>query len=277
VAALAALSHRMVQAMTEGGQDPARVRAGLDNLLEVFTREHRIRRVDGDEVLRLAFGRVEAHAAVLGLPAGPRAMAERLRESMLGSTPAATAETPSPEPDPEAAERVFTRGIQETTRLVLGDPPISELVLVVLETALRGLEEHGAERVAFLLRDPARPALRFRSGLGPGLEEAREWMTVDLTAERDPFFHALTQGIDVHLEDLPAARVFHTLPPWFRRKTGVLIILPLLVQGRSLGVFLVEGSGKRRISEKVLDYLRILRDQVVLSIVKGAQKASPGT
>lgn len=273
---LALLGSNMAKIILEEGGE-ASGRSRLEALLAGYHKRYGGPGVELERVVSATMKDFESHANILGLPIAPRELVRRMGAAVSqeakpesGRTGLAEADVPAP-PSREEPDTIFARGIQEATRCLMGQASLNEVVLVVLETMFRGLEQHRASRAVFLIKDPARPILSFRSGLGRGLEDAKRWLEIDLSSERDVFSRALVNNEVLHFQDLRAARRAGALPSWVASKVApeaYLVLLPILVKGRPIGFFYVEGDAGVPVPEKHVNYLAILRDQVVISILE---------
>ncbi len=178
----------------------------------------------------------------------------------------------------ELPETVLTRGLHEITSLLVDDSAVDDVLRVTLETIYRALGV-GATRVFFLLKDPAAPVAHFRFGFGQAAAEMRAWFDVPIHGSEDLFSLAFTQHKDIVVRDPNAPEVLRALPEWYTGR-GVddryLVLLPLVVDQRSVGLFYVDGDRERLgvLTPPVVNYLKVLRGQAVLAI---RQKASrPG-
>jgi eukaryotic-like serine/threonine-protein kinase len=212
----------------------------------------------------------------------------------LGDYPAASlvaaagtgwvAESSSPgalavDPDADAAagelpETILTKGLHEITSLLVGEYALDDVLRVALETIYRALGP-GRCRVFFLLKDPSAPLARFRFGFGQTTSEMKSWFEVPIRGGEDLFSLSMTSQKDIVVRDLAAVDVVAALPDWYPRKgvaDGFLLLLPLVVDQRVVGVFYVDGDKSLLplLTPSVTNYLKVLRGQAVLAIKQKA-------
>jgi hypothetical protein len=112
-------------------------------------------------------------------------------------------------------------------------------------------------------------AVRF--GFGNGIDELKEWFKVALDDSSDLFNMAISKRNDFIIKDITSPDVVAMLPGWFKDRVTdsvFLIILPIIVNAKPLGMFYIEGEKKsiQNLSGGLLNYLKIMRDQTVLAI-----------
>ncbi|HEY3381768.1 MAG TPA: HDOD domain-containing protein [Vicinamibacterales bacterium] len=180
---------------------------------------------------------------------------------------------------PMQPETILTKGLHEITSLLVAEYTLDDVLRVVLETIYRAL---GVERtrVYFLLKDPSLSVARFRFGFGQSATEMKGWFEIPISGSEDLFSLALTEQKDIVVKDATAMEVLAALPDWYTRN-GVadryLVLLPLVVDQKSVGLFYVDGEKEvlPLLTPPVLNYLKVLRGQVVLAIRQKATRA-PG-
>jgi hypothetical protein len=179
----------------------------------------------------------------------------------------------------ELPETILTKGLHEITSLLIGPYALDDVLKVTLETIYRALGV-AQTRVFLLLKDPTGTAARFRFGFGQASSSMKPWFEVPIKGADDLFSLALTQRRDIVIKDATAPEVVRTLPDWFTSR-GVpdryIVLLPLVVGDRSLGLIYVDGEKSRAqaLTPAIINYLKVLRGQAVLAIRHKANAAPP--
>ena len=171
----------------------------------------------------------------------------------------------------DTPDSIFTKGVQDINSALLSDFALNDIVSIALETMYRGMQLSGEARALFFIKNVKLPVLNIRYGFGSGIEELKKWFNIALDAPDDIFNVAITKQSDLVIKDMDAAGIGKLLPDWFKGKvsSGIFVVLlPLIVEKKPLGLFYVEGDkkGLQKISASQLNYLRILRDQTVVAI-----------
>lgn len=172
-------------------------------------------------------------------------------------------------------ETVLTKGLHEITTLLIGEYSLDDVLKVVLETVYRALGP-GRTRVFFLLKDPSAPVARYRFGFGHTAIELKPWFQVPIRGAEDLISLAFTHQKDIVIKDATVAEIVRALPDWFTARGALaryMILLPLVVDQKSVGLFYVDGDKPDAavLTPAVINYLKVLRGQAVLAI---RQKAS---
>jgi eukaryotic-like serine/threonine-protein kinase len=179
----------------------------------------------------------------------------------------------------ELPETILTKGLHEITSLLIGEFTLDDVLKVALETIYRALGV-GRTRVFFLLKDPNNPVARFRFGFGQVASQMKPWFEVPIRGAEDLISLAFTQQKDIVVRDAAVPDVVRALPTWFTAY-GVpdryMVLLPLVVDQRAVGLFFVDGdkSGLAGLTPAVVNYLKVLRGQAVLAIRQKASQPSP--
>jgi hypothetical protein len=112
-------------------------------------------------------------------------------------------------------------------------------------------------------------------GFGQTTSEMKPWFEVPIRGGEDLFSLAITSQKDIVVRDLAAVEVVPALPDWYPGKgvaDGFLLLLPLVVDQRVVGVFYVDGDKSlvSSLTPSVTNYLKVLRGQAVLAIKQKA-------
>ncbi len=171
----------------------------------------------------------------------------------------------------ESSDSVFTRGIQEVTNALFGSYELNDILRIGLETMFRGLNFAQVRNVIFFIKDVRSPHLCIRFGFGSDIDHMKIWFRIPLVAENDIFSLATTKQKDLLIKDTEDASIRQSLPQWYRSRARgrmFLILLPITIQMKPIGLFYIEGSrdGCRHVTESHLNFLKIIRDQTVQAI-----------
>ena len=264
---LTALSSRLKTVLL-AQTPPVETRERVARLVAGYENQFGALGVKPDSIVTQTLEVIEEHATILGLPIRSRNLVEQIVTAYYDEPPAhlAAAKSASPSSASEEPEAILRKGIEEAARTSLQS--LNDVLSVVLETMFRGLSYAPVARAVFLIRDPAHPVLRYRCGLGAGLEDAPSWFCVPLDAKH-LFTLAMSDHRDLAIPDISAIGVANAYPPMYRARAqanGCVILLPIVIKKKAIGVFFVEGLKPCDIDAKQMVLLRGLRDQVVRRI-----------
>lgn len=188
-----------------------------------------------------------------------------------------TIDTLFPREVEENPETIFSKGITEINSSVQLPFALNDVIRIALETMFRGLKGARILRTLFLVRDTQKSIMKIRFGFGEGIEDSKVWFIIDLEEKKDVFNLSLSKFNDLVIRDTSSPEIKKFVPLWYRKKNLTalyLILLPITVNQKNIGLVCLEGevSGFDVISKGNLNYLRILRDQIVMAIVRLASK-----
>jgi HD-like signal output (HDOD) protein len=291
LACLATLANDVTDVLASSETGPDK-RAAIVRLLESYASLFSVG-TTVDELVALALKRLKESSATLNLDlpgsrfvaglaewAAPPAVAAPARFAAAETSSAGTLVSEVDEgaeaPAAELPETVLTRGLHEITSLLVGEYAMDDVLRVTLETIYRALGV-GHTRVFFLLKDPAAPVARFRFGFGQAITEMKAWFEVPIQGAEDLFSLAFTDQKDIVIRDPASPDVMRALPAWY---TGLgvfdryLVLLPLVVDQRTVGLFYVDGDRERLgvLTPAVVNYLKVLRGQAALAIRQKANR-----
>ncbi len=273
---IAALSGAMAQVLID--EDPD-AKKKLKQMMKSFEAAYGKVSIPLDDLVEKSVAEFEEHAAAMNLPVSPKRTAHRVRRNygviVEREKEEARAAKKATQVE-EKTERIFSDGIRDATTSLVSKSSLSEMLVVVLETMYRGLSFAGASRAVFLMRNADTDELRYRSGVGAGLEDAGNWLRVP--SRRGGIFHvALEQQKDLYIESLPADDAKRLLPPALEHRVqggAFFVVLPIVVGKSPIGVFSIDGHGDVALTDKHMKHLAVLRDQVVLAIRQSSSKAA---
>jgi len=175
---------------------------------------------------------------------------------------------------------VLTNGIQDITNTLLESFKLNDVLHMILETMLRGLE---CRRVLFCLRDPKSGALLGRMGIGEGVDQIKAAFRVPLVmapgSAPDLFSVVCLKNADMLIADASAETIANRLPAWFvaQVKAPTFLLLPLTMKRKGqpdmvVGLIYADKAqaGSLQLSEKELSLMRTLRNQAIMAFKQTA-------
>lgn len=168
----------------------------------------------------------------------------------------------------ENPEAIFTNGIQDINHSIVSSFSLNDIVRIAIETIYRGM---GASCVLFLVKDTKLPVMSIRFGFGNDIESLKNWFKIEVGSKNDIFNIAINKQTDYVVKDISAPDIMRMLPDWYKGKvspSSFIIILPIIINAKPLGVFYIEGEKDsfKNVTKGMLNYLKILRDQTVLAV-----------
>jgi HD-like signal output (HDOD) protein len=167
-------------------------------------------------------------------------------------------------------ETIFSKGIQEINSFMLGSSSLNDVIRIALETIYQGMKESQILRVLFFVRDLKRPQMEIRLGFGQNINEAKNWFTILVGDFSDIFNMAISKDNDLIIRDIDSPDIKKYIPAWYKSNLsvpGYIILFPVTINKKNIGLICIEGDRKGfpNITRGHLNYLRILRDQVVFA------------
>ncbi len=258
---------------------PAATQAAVATLFGEFERRYGPVGASAENIITNTLEVMEEHASLLGLPIRSRELVQQITESYFVRVPKQLTEDIGTRSERHEAaggpETIMLEGIEEAKRTGLRS--LNDVLLVVLETMFRGMSFAPVARATFLIRDPAHPALTYRCGLGEALDGAAQWFKIPLNSGRDVFNLAIQEQKDLVISDISSIGAQVAYPPAYQRRavgSGYVVLLPIVVKDKPIGVFFVEGRRPHSIDAKHLDLLKGLRDAVVHRIEQASALAA---
>ena len=173
--------------------------------------------------------------------------------------------------DQEESVSIFSRGIQEINTSMLRPFAVNDIITIALETIHRGMKRFKIERTLFFVKDTAEPIMKLRLGFGDKIETVRKWFIIELEGSKDIFKLSVSRNDDLIIQDIYAKQIKKFVPSWYRKNvlsSYYMILLPISVKNKNIGLVILEGvqDGLQEMSQEYLNYMKILRDQIILAI-----------
>jgi GAF domain-containing protein len=171
-------------------------------------------------------------------------------------------------PNGANAQALLSAGIQDITNTLVGSFQLNDVLRMILETMYRAV---GFTRVLLCIRDPASNSLRGRFGFGQDIDQIiKRGFSVPLAPADDAFHSAVSQGVDLVIEDVDSAANRERLPGWYRDLVPArsLLLFPVLVNKKPVGLLYADSDdpGAMGLGDPELNLLKTLRNQAVLAI-----------
>lgn len=196
-------------------------------------------------------------------PAAPAVATAKPNET--GSFAVAVAESAA-EVDPVDAEAILSAGIQDISKALVEDMPLSDLLRIVAETIYRAL---GVQRVLMCTRDGRTNQMKARFGFGEGADDIARSFEFNLSGT-DLFNSILGQDNGVLIRDATETKIANRLPDWYRSKINApsFVIFPMNIRKTSVAMIYADlaTAGGLVLPEKQLSLLHTLRNQALLAI-----------
>ena len=173
---------------------------------------------------------------------------------------------------PEAAAPSDRRGVlaaggQDITATLVSSHKLNDVLRIILETMYRGI---GFSRVLLCVSDPRHSALRARFGFGHDADAVvRRGFSIPISEERNVFYAAVHQGLDICIEDINADRIRRHVPEWYRAalRCRGMVLFPIMVGKRPVALIYADTDNPAvlRFQAEELNLLKTLRNQAVLA------------
>ncbi len=163
----------------------------------------------------------------------------------------------------------LSAGIQDITSSLAGEFELNDILRMILETMYRSI---GFTRVILCVRDSSANHLRARFGFGEGIDRIiKHGFNVPLNAAKDVFNAALSNGSDIHIDNVNGERIRDHIPGWYRASIPTaqsFVLFPVRVAQRPVALFYGDSDtlGALRIEQGELSLLKTLRNQAILAI-----------
>ncbi|MBI4767622.1 MAG: HDOD domain-containing protein [Deltaproteobacteria bacterium] len=173
--------------------------------------------------------------------------------------------------DREDSVSIFSKGIQEINTSMLRPFVLNDIITIALETIHRGMKKIKIERTLFFVKDTVEPIMKIRFGFGDKIETVKKWFIIELERSSDIFNLSVSRNDDLIIQDIYSKQIKKFVPDWYRknvRSSFYMILLPISIKNKNIGLISLEGfqDGLQEMSQEYLNYMKILRDQIVLAI-----------
>jgi HD-like signal output (HDOD) protein len=174
----------------------------------------------------------------------------------------------APEEDPDA---MFSRGIQDISNALFDNFSLNNIMGIALETVYRAFYRLGGHNTIFFIKDKDLPLMKYRFGFGKDLSNMRQWFEIGLGDHKDIFSTISSEKRDCLIRDINAKDIKAMLPPLYAQHINdhrYVILLPVMPANKPLGLIYIDGDSQKlsSITNNHFNYLRILRDQIILAI-----------
>ncbi|MHB9118217.1 MAG: protein kinase domain-containing protein [Burkholderiales bacterium] len=193
---------------------------------------------------------------------GAKALADGDPALTLNADSTLKMDTPQPAP-----EVVLSAGIQDITNTLVSEYKLNEILTIILETMYRGI---GFTRVLLCVKDVRANTMSARYGLGKDIDKILKTFNFSLNYTPDVFHAAISQGVDIFIEDIDAGNIKDRIPGWYRQLVPAqsFILFPVVIDKKAVGMFYGDKDALSDLSiqPKELSLLKTLRNQAVLAI-----------
>ncbi len=168
---------------------------------------------------------------------------------------------------PSDRRGVLAAGVQDITETLVSSHKLNDVLRIILETMYRGI---GFSRVLLCVSDPRHSALRARFGFGHDVDAVvRRGFSIPISQERDVFYAAIHQGLDICIEDINADRIRRHVPEWYRAalRCRGMVLFPIMVGKRPVALIYADTDNPAvlKFKPEELNLLKTLRNQAVLA------------
>ena len=190
-----------------------------------------------------------------------------LSENRL-DTASVGARTPTAGPDDPKRRAMLCAGVEDVTAALTADFRLNDVLRTILATMYCSM---GFTRVLLYVRDSATNTLKSRFGMGPDIESIIAGkFAIGLSETKDVFQAAVTEGVDVFIENVNAEAIRRHIPNAYRSAipARAFALFPINVKGAPIGLFYgdADAVGAIRFSAEELSLLKTLRNQGVIAI-----------
>ena len=170
-------------------------------------------------------------------------------------------------------ETVFADGMKDITNAILDNYSHNDIFRIVIETMFRSMKFSGLEKTLLFIKDTKQPVMNLRLTFGDSMEALRTWFKIPVgnDGDIDIFNLAIEKQRALFIGDTSREDVKRLIPQWFYERLPrplLLILLPIVVKGRPIGLVYLEGDPEYAdsVSAAHLNYLRALHNQIMLAI-----------
>lgn len=173
----------------------------------------------------------------------------------------------SAEGPPENAEAALASGIQDITNTLVGEYRLNDLLRMILETMIRGMDFGHA---VLCLRDAKRNAMVARFGLGESVDDHVRSLRFPMAGAPNVFQLALQKNLDIFIQDTADEKLAAHIPDWYRKgiNAPAFLLLPITIDRKPVGLLYADYAKAcaGQLDQKAMSMLKTLRNQAVLAI-----------
>ncbi len=162
---------------------------------------------------------------------------------------------------------LIMNGVRDITHAQLKDDyKLDDVMNMVAETIFRGL---GVSRVVICIKDTRSNVMKARYGFGQFISDILKKFKFPMEDVKDIFNRSLADKADIYVPDTDDETTSAFLPTWYSGilKDKCFALLPIVVNNDVIGLLYVDMQGKdKSVSVEKVNYLKMLRDQIVLAI-----------
>lgn len=179
---------------------------------------------------------------------------------------------------PYNARDLLLAGIQDVTQMLASeDLQINDLILLVLETLYSSM---GFRFATVCLRDIQSGRYTSRIAVGDNYLSLQKGFNFSSTSASDLFHLAMNNNVDVMISDATVPKIRSLLPLWHQEllpDSRSLMILPLVVQNKALGLFYADRSVEEEtaVSAEETTLIKTLKSQLLTAMMRGSKIPAP--
>jgi eukaryotic-like serine/threonine-protein kinase len=171
----------------------------------------------------------------------------------------------------ENPDAMFSKGIQDISNAMFDKFSLNDIIGIAIETIHRAFYTLGGLNTIFFVKDKDLQLLKYRFGFGKDLTSMRKWFEITLGDQNNIFSAVLSEKKDILINDINSKDIKAKLPSLYGqniRDDRYVILLPVMPANKPLGLIYIDGESQKRgaMTNNHFNYLRILRDQIILAI-----------
>lgn len=176
-----------------------------------------------------------------------------------------------PSGKPTNARDLLLAGVQDVTQMLASDQSkLSDMILLVLETLYSAM---GFRLATACLRDAQNARYMSRVSIGERYAEVQKGFVFPAQAENTLFHLAMNNNADLMISDAMVPKIQNMLPAWHKKllpETRSFIVLPLVVQQKSLGFFYADRvvTADEGVPHDETALIKTLKSQLVAAMVR---------
>jgi HD-like signal output (HDOD) protein len=176
-----------------------------------------------------------------------------------------------PSGKPTNARDLLLAGVQDVTQMLASDQSkLNDMILLVLETLYSAM---GFRFATACLRDVQNARYMSRISIGDGYAEKQKGFVFPAEADNTIFHLAMNNNADLMISDATVPKIQNMLPKWHKTllpDTRSFIVLPLVVQKKSLGFFYADRifTADEGVPPDETALIKTLKSQLVAAMVR---------